>query len=219
MTRRRTLLLPLLLAAPIAIGACGGSDEAAAPAAATSAVAAATSEAAAPATSEAAPATSEAAAPATSEAAPATSEMAETMDMTESTADATTEAASTGEPATTAAVDASAAVSKTSIVMGAPNELSLVVKDVVLKAGKVTFKVVNSGKMEHEAIAIPAPDGLEGLKKPDGSAKEKGAAGEIELAAGESGSFTVELTPGQWALVCNKPGHFAGGMAMLVTVV
>lgn len=140
--------------------------------------------------------------------------------------DATTTAAAAATTETTAgaatAPAASTAPAKTTVVpvvLGKPNEFSLVPARTSVPAGKVTFTVTNKGAMEHEMVVVPAPDGAAGLKQADGSASEAGSEGEVaDLQAGDSGRLTVTLPAGTYVLLCNLPGHFAGGMYAEFTV-
>ncbi len=44
-------------------------------------------------------------------------------------------------------------------------------------------------------------------------ASEDGALGEVaDLEPGKDGTLTVSLPAGKYVLLCNLPGHFAGGM-------
>ncbi len=64
--------------------------------------------------------------------------------------------------------------------------------------GKVTFKLVNKGKIEHD-FAI-------GGKK------------SLKIKPGKTGSLTVTLKAGKLAYKCTLPGHAAGGMKGKLTV-
>jgi uncharacterized cupredoxin-like copper-binding protein len=84
--------------------------------------------------------------------------------------------------------------------------------------GEVTFKVTNEGKFEHELMIYPAQDlshMLEELVEAAEAGEEAAHGEEIEglvlslegedelvLEPGESGSFTVSLTPGSYELGC-----------------
>ncbi len=91
-------------------------------------------------------------------------------------------------------------------------------------SGKVTFEVKNNGTVVHEFVVVKtdlAPDQLP--KADDGTVEEEtdGATvvDEVEdLQPGATGSLTVDLAPGKYIVLCNVPGHFAGGMQAKVTV-
>lgn len=85
-------------------------------------------------------------------------------------------------------------------------------------AGDVTFNVTNTSKETiHEMIVIELSDPPQPLPYVDGDARVNEDAtkdlGEVsELDPGQSGSLTVPLEAGNYLLICNLPGHFAGGM-------
>ena len=93
-----------------------------------------------------------------------------------------------------------------------------------VKAGKVTFQVVNTSKdTVHELIVSPitnATETLPYLNNENRVDEEHGShLGEVsELEAGQSGSLTVTLKPGMYALFCNIPQHYMDGMWTLLTV-
>ena len=87
-------------------------------------------------------------------------------------------------------------------------------------AGKVTFQVVNQGKIEHELVLLKTDLAANALKaraaEPDKVDEEAGAKnmGEIEdVGTGASKSETFDLAPGKYVLVCNVAGHYKSGMA------
>ena len=90
--------------------------------------------------------------------------------------------------------------------------------------GMVTFKVTNaSDHMEHEMLVIPIADMETPLPYNDAENRvdeeAAHAAGEVaELAEGATGELTVDLKPGLYALICNIPGHYAGGMWRVLAV-
>lgn len=135
------------------------------------------------------------------------------------TAPATAPAATapaTTTPATTAPAATATAVS---VALGTPKEFSLVPSVPSVAAGKVTFTVTNSGKILHEMVVVPSPDGAASLKEPDGTASEEGTLGEApDVETGQTTSFTVTMKPGKYTLLCNLPGHFANGMYADFTV-
>ena len=83
-------------------------------------------------------------------------------------------------------------------------EFSLTPSEISLAAGPVTFVGVNDGSVLH-ALAIEG-DGVSAAT-PDAS-----------YASGSSQSFTVELAPGTYQLICPVPGHKDAGMLATVTV-
>ena len=128
---------------------------------------------------------------------------------TSTPAAATTAPAETTAPATTTAP---AATAKVAVVMGKPKEFSLVPSAASVAAGKVTFNVVNQGKILHEFVIVPGASAA-ALKEANGEANEDGSPGEVpDVKAGAKGSVTVTLPAGDYVLLCNLPGHFAGGM-------
>jgi uncharacterized cupredoxin-like copper-binding protein len=84
--------------------------------------------------------------------------------------------------------------------------------------GKVTFAVKNSGGVEHELVVIKTKTAASKLKVSGGEASENGSVGEVELAKGKSKNLTLTLSKGHYALICNVPGHYKGGMHVDFTV-
>lgn len=93
-----------------------------------------------------------------------------------------------------------------------------------IKAGKITFEVVNASKeMIHEMIVSPVADLTKPLPYSDNNSRveedEYGDLGEVsELEPGTSGKLTIDVTPGTYILYCNVPGHYMTGMWTLITV-
>ncbi|MEI6689686.1 MAG: cupredoxin domain-containing protein [Thermoleophilia bacterium] len=86
-------------------------------------------------------------------------------------------------------------------------------------AGKTTFNVMNDGMMVHELVILQTDKTIQELTKPDGSADETTNIKETgDIEAGKSKSISVDLKPGHYWLICNLPGHFAGGMYKEFTV-
>lgn len=113
---------------------------------------------------------------------------------------------------TTAATTAPAGA-RVNVTMGAPKEFSMVPAPTSVAAGPTTFVVTNRGGLVHEMVVVPAPGGPTSLKKPDGTASEAGSPGEAaDVAPGSTKTFTVTLPAGKYVLLCNLPGHYAGGM-------
>ncbi len=76
---------------------------------------------------------------------------------------------------------------------------------VSVKAGTVTFQVVDDGQAPHDLHIAPK-----------GSSAEVGASQRV--TAGGTTSFTVTLQPGTYDMWCGVPGHRNLGMQGTVTV-
>jgi uncharacterized cupredoxin-like copper-binding protein len=94
-----------------------------------------------------------------------------------------------------------------------------------VKAGEVTFEVLNSSKdTVHEVIIARLKDVTTPLAYLASDSKvdeEKGEdhLGEVsELDPGKTGALRLELKPGHYLLFCNIPGHYMAGMWTLLTV-
>ena len=93
-----------------------------------------------------------------------------------------------------------------------------------VKAGKVTFAVVNSSKdTVHEVIVSSITDVNETmpyLNNDNRVDEEHGShLGEVaELEPGNSGALTVTLKPGKYLLYCNIPQHYMDGMWTVLEV-
>jgi uncharacterized cupredoxin-like copper-binding protein len=91
-------------------------------------------------------------------------------------------------------------------------------------AGKVTFDVTNDSKdIIHEMMVSPVPEGKTELPYiADENRVDEEAAGHLgevsELDPGKGGSLTVDLTPGNYIVYCNIPGHFVDGMWTMLAV-
>jgi len=84
-------------------------------------------------------------------------------------------------------------------------------------AGPVTFEVTNQGAIEHELIVLKtdlAPTSLKMRAAED--RVDEGASGEnlgeVELAAGKTGSLSIDLPAGRYVLLCNLLIHYKQGM-------
>lgn len=93
-----------------------------------------------------------------------------------------------------------------------------------VKAGTVTFNVTSKSEtLIHEFVVVKAGQPIELLpyNEAEKEVEEDGleVVNEIEdIEPGKSGTLTVELEPGTYALLCNLAGHFKGGMVTTLTV-
>jgi uncharacterized cupredoxin-like copper-binding protein len=87
--------------------------------------------------------------------------------------------------------------------------------------GVVSLRVTNTGYLRHELVVLPRSAGQQvGSRTPgaDGKVDEAGSLGEASascgggIAASSHGWVTLSLAPGRYELLCNLPGHYAGGM-------
>lgn len=99
-------------------------------------------------------------------------------------------------------------------------EYKIAVQPVSAAAGKVTFSVANDGAIPHEFVVVKtdkkAADLLKGKR-----ADEKRNVGELSekvLTVGAKKDLTLDLKAGHYALICNLPGHYQGGMHQDFTV-
>ncbi|RUW88890.1 hypothetical protein EOA19_27590 [Mesorhizobium sp. M7A.F.Ca.US.010.02.1.1] len=114
--------------------------------------------------------------------------------------------------------------------MGMPANMSMAAMRVkldqtVVPAGKVTFEVQNTSKdTVHEMIVVPIADAKKTTLPyvPNESRVNEDAAGHLgevsELDPGKTGSLTLDLKPGNYAVFCNIPGHFMNGMWATILV-
>jgi uncharacterized cupredoxin-like copper-binding protein len=84
-----------------------------------------------------------------------------------------------------------------------------------VKAGKVTFKARNVGRLPHELMVERMPMKFDAPMKPN----EDAAQGMIpDMDGGGSGQMTMRLKPGTYMLFCNVEGHYAAGQHILFHV-
>jgi uncharacterized cupredoxin-like copper-binding protein len=91
----------------------------------------------------------------------------------------------------------------------------------VAKAGKVEFKVTNSGTTPHELMIVKtdvAPDKLEQAAGIVDEAKYKPLGRTKQLNGGQNEELSVDLTAGKYVLLCNVSGHYTLGMHTGFTV-
>jgi len=91
-------------------------------------------------------------------------------------------------------------------------EWKLVPSTSSVPAGKVTFRVVNRGTMEHEFVVLRTDRHHHVLPVKAAVAVETGRQGEISrIAPGKVRSLTLSLKPGKYVLICNLLGHYKAG--------
>lgn len=102
------------------------------------------------------------------------------------------------------------------------DEYKFIPADATAKAGSVTIDAENVGNMPHELVL--AKSDLDPAKLPttsNGEVDEEAldVIGEApDVAPGDTGSFSADLEPGSYVMICNLPGHYAAGMYGTLTV-
>ena len=129
-------------------------------------------------------------------------------------------------PATTSSPSAPATTTTTTTPAAPANgaldvtvsEWSVKPSATTVAAGTVRLHMTNAGKSAHEVVVLKTdkPAGALGNKS---RIPETGHVGEVgETPPGKSGTSTLHLKPGHYALVCNLPGHYMAGMHADLTV-
>ena len=92
-------------------------------------------------------------------------------------------------------------------------EYKVIVSKPSAPTGKVTFVITNTGKKSHEFVVIKTPKPASQLLKPGGTrAEETGTVDEVEnVPPGTTKTLTLTLGKSHYALLCNRPGHYARG--------
>jgi uncharacterized cupredoxin-like copper-binding protein len=91
-------------------------------------------------------------------------------------------------------------------------------------AGELTFEGANEGTMTHEFEIFLVPEGVDANDLPveDNTAladEMLEVIDEVEdIAPGTSATLQVDLEAGNYAVLCNLPGHYANGMHATFTV-
>lgn len=75
-------------------------------------------------------------------------------------------------------------------------------------AGRVLFRVQNSGQFKHSFVVIRTDQDASEL-----GGSTAGKVGEIpEVNLGQPGTLEINMQPGHYALICGLPGHYQRGM-------
>jgi len=115
--------------------------------------------------------------------------------------------------ATDAAAKSSTGPTTVTVDLAKTGPFSLEPSVTTVPAGKTTFNAINDGMMVHELVILQTDKTIQQLTKPDGRADEATNIKETgDIEAGKSKSISIDLKPGHYWLICNLPGHFAGGM-------
>jgi len=98
----------------------------------------------------------------------------------------------------------------------------IVLDQATVPSGKITFQVTNAGTMTHEVVVLKtdvAADKIAPNPDEPGKMSEEGSQGESgDLDPNTKMSFTLDLAPGNYVLICNQPAHYLLGMHIAFTV-
>jgi len=88
--------------------------------------------------------------------------------------------------------------------------------------GNILFAVTNRGAALHEFVVLRTdtdPADMQADPEEVGKIIEEGNIGEIDgVDPSRFSALELDLTPGNYLLICNEPGHFAAGMHLQLTV-
>jgi len=102
-------------------------------------------------------------------------------------------------------------------------EFSITASPSSVPAGPVQFIASNTGTMEHEMVILKTDLAPDALPVADNKASEDGPGIQVideieEFGPGTQATLTVNLTAGNYVLICNIPGHYQSGMRTAFTV-
>ena len=98
----------------------------------------------------------------------------------------------------------------------------IVLDQSTVPSGTITFNVKNGGTMVHEVVVLKtdvAADKIAPNPDEPGKMSEDGSQGESgDLNPTEAKTFTLDLQPGNYVLICNQPAHYLLGMHIAFVV-
>jgi uncharacterized cupredoxin-like copper-binding protein len=106
-------------------------------------------------------------------------------------------------------------------ITGTLTEYKIALSAVTAPAGAITFNVKNAGTMIHEFVILKTDTLAAKLPLTGATVKEADFTkpGEVpETDPGKSGTVTLNLQAGHYAIICNLAGHVANGMVVDFTV-
>ncbi len=94
------------------------------------------------------------------------------------------------------------------------NQSSLSATPAAVKSGKTTFNVTNAGTEQHEFVVLKTDTTQDKLTPgADGGVSEDGKLGEVNpFSPKATKTLTLNLTPGNYIMLCNLPGHYQRGI-------
>lgn len=104
------------------------------------------------------------------------------------------------------------AVTSNGLVQVGLGEFNVIPSTQAAPAGKVTFTVTNTGKIEHEFVVVKTARPAGSLASHGREASEAGNVGEIgSVKPGQQKKLTLTLKAGHYSLLCNLPKHYKSG--------
>ena len=99
------------------------------------------------------------------------------------------------------------------------DNLTITMDRQTIYAGPILFGVTNRGAMTHEFLVLATSTAPEANPEEPGKVSEDSNIGETgQVAPGRFSGLALTLEPGTYMVICNEPGHFAGGMHLELTV-
>jgi len=113
--------------------------------------------------------------------------------------------------------------SATGTVSVTMKEFSVEANPTSTASGQITFNLQNDGAVLHELLVIRTAIDPAELPESGGRVDQESPALEVaaeilNVAGGASGTVTEGLPAGDYALICNIPGHYSAGMHTAFTV-
>lgn len=108
------------------------------------------------------------------------------------------------------------------VVLGAPQEFSLIATPSRIPAGPTVFTVVNRGTVEHELVILKTAARAADLTPEQiVHGNEEGRVNEHpeHQEPGTTMTIRVDMKPGHYSMICNVAGHYQAGQFADFTVV
>lgn len=109
------------------------------------------------------------------------------------------------------------------VVAVSEQDFSIAATPPTVVEGEITFRITNRGPSVHEFLVVGGFHSVDSLPVKDGVLNEdaEGLIIRVEREAIQPGATVTvraDLTAGDYALVCNLPGHYGRGMRAKLTV-
>jgi uncharacterized cupredoxin-like copper-binding protein len=99
------------------------------------------------------------------------------------------------------------------------DNLTITMDRTTVYAGPIVFGVTNRGAMTHEFLVLATSTAPADNPEEPGKVSEDANIGETgQVPPGRFSGLGLALEPGTYMVICNEPGHFAGGMHLKLTV-